>query len=530
VSRRILALWLPTFATDRLCRVRAGGDAGRAATLRARPLATTLADRGRLVLAAVNAAAAGEGLAPGLTVADARARLPGLATVAAAPDADARALAGLADWCGRYTPWVATCGDAGLVLDVTGCAHLFGGEAGLLTDAATRLARFGYAARGAVAGTPAAAWAIATVGQAYTGPGTAPGAAIVAPEALAAALAPLPVAGLRLDAAAAAGLDRLGLRRIGDLYGVPPATLARRFGPAVPRRLDQALGRRGEPISPRRTPPAHAARIAFAEPIARTADVAAALDRLLAQVCAGLEQAGQGGRRFQLAAYRVDGAVQRLEVGTAGPTRRPAHVRRLFDERLDRLDAGFGIEVLALAVTAVEPLAPAQLGLAGGTGTDGREGGGDDGTALAELVDRLGNRIGLDAVFRPVPYQSHLPEAAVAAAPVAPPPPALLWPADPPRPLRLLPVPWPVEAVAPVPDDPPVLFRWRGIVHRVVRADGPERLAPEWWRPLPDRDGKDGVRDYYRVEDSNGRRFWLYRAGLYDPARPPRWFLHGLFA
>ncbi len=456
----------------------------------------------------------------------------GLATVAADPAADRRALAALADGCGRYTPWTAVDGDGGprgggLWLDITGCTHLFGGEGALIDDLVGRLDRLGFAATAAVADTMGAAWAVAR----FAGRETAPCAVVPSGEAeIRRVLAPLPVAGLRLPAAVVDGMARVGLRRIGDLYAVPRAPLAARFGDAVVRRLDQALGRVREPLSPRRPPPAHHVRLAFADPIGHADQIAAALGRLLGDLRVRLEHAHKGVRRLDLTLYRVDGTHTGVAVGTARPVRDAAHLERLFADKLEQLDPGFGVEVMVLAATTVDPLGPQQDDLDGGA----KEARDDD---LARLVDRLGNRLGPRSVVRLAPRASHVPERACRPAPAL----AAVTadgemegdhrPAQP-RPLRLLPWPEPIEAVAPVPDHPPVLFRWRGRPHRVARAAGPERIAPEWWRddPGPPGERRCDVRDYYRVEDADGRRFWVYREGLYRPDRLPRWYLHGLFA
>ncbi len=511
MSRRILALWLPSLPTDRVHR-QGGVEGGR-------PLVTVTGDRGRRIVTGVDDAAAAAGLFPGMPLADARALEPGMQAVPADPEADSRALRDLACWCGRYTPWAAPHGGDGILLDITGCAHLFGGEADLARDLSARLGRLGFLSRLAVADTAGAAWAIARVGSGHGWRGGALEAAVITPGRSREAIAPLPVAGLRLDAATVAALERAGLSRIGDVQALPRGPLATRFGRRLLQRLDQASGAEAEAISPLKPVARYRARLAFAEPIGRTEDVEAALDRLLGLLCRDLEQAGLGVRRAELTLYRVDGAVARRSIGTSVPMRQPAGLFRLFRDRLEGLDAGFGIEVAVLSADAVEPMAPSQPALDQAAAERG-------GRALAELADRLALRLGQGAVFRPAVRESHWPDRAVARQAAVAAPSAETWPADTPRPLRLLAQPQPIEAMAPVPDDPPILFRWQGRHHRVARADGPERIAHEWWQDAPRRP----ARDYYHVEDADGRRFWLYRDGPYDPERPCRWYLHGLFA
>jgi protein ImuB len=508
--RRILSLWLPYWATDRRCRK--PKPSAPDATIAAAPLALTRAAEGAERLAHVNPAAAALGLRPGMTLADARALLPDLATAPASPEADARALRRLADWCGRYSPWVALDGADGIRLDVTGASHLFGGERALLADLEARLAGFGLTARLAIADGLGAAWGLARF---------APTARTVAEAPARKVLAALPVAALRLASETVDGLAALGLSHIGQLLAIPPAELARRFGRALPERLAQALGQAAEPISPARPVPWFLVRLNFPEPIAAMADISAAVERLAAELCASLQAEQKGARRLELTLYLADGGVRRLAVGCSRPSRAPGHLARLFREKLSGLEAGFGADVATLAATVVEPLGAAQLGLdrAAAVPAD------DDG--LGALLDRLGNRLGLGNVVRLAPRRSHLPERAVRVVAPLEPSGGGPWGPELPRPVSLLPAPELVEAVAEVPDGPPVLFRWRGVTHRVARADGPERIAPEWWRA----EGRGRrVRDYYRLEDGEGARFWVYRDGLYGPGESPRWYLHGLFA
>lgn len=460
-------------------------------------------------IVSVNAPAQANGVAPGMTLADARALLPALAVVPEQPGQDARTLGQLAEWCTRYTPWSAVdradqCGSAGLWLDITGCAHLFGGEMALASDLVTRLGTLGFAARAGIADTPGGAWAWARFA-----PDANP---IVPPAVQRAAIAPLAVAGLRIGADTVEALHSLGLRRIGDLYDFPRASLPGRFGPLLLQRLDQALGHVVEPLSPRQPPIAYRAAIAFAEPISEPAGIAATVDRLLQDLCAQLAGRDQGGRRFDLTAYRCDGTTDGLRIGTGGPSRDPAHLARLFAEKIEKIAPGFGIDAMALAAPVVEPLPARQAPLAA-----------HDAAAvdLTHLFDVLGTRLGHAQVMRLAMRASHIPERAVQRVPAASPAVPAQWP-DTPRPLRLFQHPQPIEASALLPDEPPFQFVWRGIVHRVARAQGPERIAGEWWRD------HGATRDYYRVEDADGRRFWLYRDNFTDP-RETRWFLHGLF-
>ncbi len=515
------------------------------------------------VAAANRSAEAAAGIVPGLPLTDARARLLDLRAVPAEGGADMEALAALGDWCGRWTPWVAL--DAagpdavlgashGLWLDISGCAHLLGGENALLNDMARRLARFGFAARAALADTPGAAWAVAHHG-AMRHVGAQQGEiakhmCVVAPGKMRAALAKLPLKGLRLAPAEAEGLERLGFRAIGDLYGIPRGALARRFGEGVMHRLDQALGREDEPLSPRRPVAPHRVRQDFAEPISSREAIAAMARRLLDELAGVLEADALGARRLELALYRGDGKVERIEVGTSAPVREPSHLMRLLAEPLDALDAGFGFDSMALAASLCQLLAPAQLTIdpqppspvsatvAAAQNLFTQEDG--DGE-VSRLIDRLGGRLGLTNVRRLALFPSHMPERAavsgVASAPVAKGPSNLFtqvshWPAAKQRPLCLLPRPEAVEAVAMLLDAPPVIFRWRRMVHHVTKAEGPERIASEWWHAegaAPLGGEADSIRDYYRVEDDQGRRFWLYRDAPYRAGMAPGWWLHGLF-
>ncbi len=472
----------------------------------------------------MNDAAARLRLKPGMPLADARAMYPSLAVVEADPHAERRLLEAIADWCDRYTPLVGLDPPDGLVLDITGCAHLFGGEAALGRDLATRLARQGFHVRIAIADTVGCAWGVARYG----------GQSAVSRGAAEAAMLPLPIAALRIDPEIVEALTNLGLKRVTDLTTRPRAPLAARFGDALMRRLDQALGRLDEPITPRLPLPVAMAERRFAEPIAREDDVLGVVEYLAKELSRVLERRGEGARLIGLALFRTDGKVHRLELGTGAPLRDPLRMRKLFEERLaalgDDCDPGFGYDMVRLSALVTERCDPVQTGLAGRTEAANAE-------ELAHLIDRLGARFGLRRVTRFVPRDTHIPEFAMAAVPAHAVAPVSALPreksAEPEtqtaaRPLRLFAQPERIEAAAEVPDGPPLYFRWRHVLHHVARAEGPERIAMEWWR---DDRGNRLTRDYFRVESRAGARVWIYREGLYDrETAQPRWYLHGLFA
>lgn len=464
-------------------------------------------------LTALDATATSLGLFVGQKAADASALAPGLVVADAEPGADRAALVALADWCCRFSPAVAIDAPDGLVIDITGVAHLWGGEAAMVDDLVQRLARHGLTARAAVAGNTGAAWALARFGEDRT---------LVPHGREAAALAGLPITSLRLETAVAAQIIRLGLTTIGRLGSLPRDSLTRRFGSAVVTRLDQAIGRGREGIEYRRPPTPWLARLAFAEPISAPEDFARVTTDIAILLCARLESEGQGARRFELVFHRLDGRAMPLTIGLALPGRDPRAIARLFAPMLETVDPGFGVEVVTLAAAEVERRGFRQRELKQSGTAPVEEG-------IAPLVDRLVNRLGADAVWRAEPYASHAPERAIARRPALSRPGGTGWSADRPRPVRLFRRPEPIEAIAEIPDDPPVSFRWRGVRHRVRLAEGPERLAEEWWRRLFEEDRPSRLRDYYRVEDDAGARFWVFRDGLYDGKNHPRWWLHGLF-
>ena len=503
---------------------------------RGRPLALVAPGKGGARIVSLNRAARQGGLVEGELLSNARSKVLDLQSRDADPGADAAALRKLALWCLRYTPtaapWDEQSGADGLFLDVTGCAHLFGGEAQLLADLERRLRAFGLYPRTAIAGTAGASWAMARHGAADR--------SIVASGEEGSALEDLPLAALRLTQATQTLMRRLGFKRIGELIDQPRAPFAARFEPEYLHRLDQALGRAPEPLVPVVPPPVYHARAMFLEPILSQEHVLAAATRLLEELADALERDAVGARVLRLLLFRVDSDVQSLDIGLAAPSRNPEHIARLIGLRLDRLGNGlaadFGFEAAAVHVLAAEPLSERQERL----GMDEANASPD---GLARLIDRLQQRLGSGAVCQLHPHQSHIPERAVRA--VSPSPrfsrgegrgegqrhaprseQASEWgEGTAPRPLLMLPRPEAAEVVALIPEGPPRQFRWRGVLHQVAEAQGPERIAPEWWRRTAEE-----TRDYYVVEDSAGRRFWLYRAGLYGRSTAtPQWFVHGVF-
>lgn len=505
------------------------------------------------ILTAVNRTARREGVVPGMGFADARARLPRLVSHPAELAADRTLLERLAHWAGRYGPSRNCDGTDGLWVDVTGVAHLFAtpstlttaAEAALLADLVGRLARVGLTARTGLADTLGAAHALARYA---TDTGTP--YAISPPGETRAALASLPVEALRLTPEAVLLLKRLGLSRIGNLYGLPRAALERRFRDKTSAagallRLDQALGHCREPRRPLAEPPSLSVRRSYAEPLISAEVIASEVCALAVELAHHLDASGLGARAIMLALYRTDASEALVSAGTSRASRDADHLFSLLKEKLDAVDAGFGIDALVLSAVGALPLPAAQAALAAGGARENHH------EAAHRLVDRLANRLGRTRVCRPAHRASHIPERAATAhaaldesdadeTAVAP------TRAGPPRPPFLLPHPEAIEVVAEVPEGAPLRFTWRRRSHRIIKAEGPERIAPEWWRRLgitrPDRSVSqpfERARDYYRIEDSHGGRYWVFRAGRYlqspehdheeSELSAPAWYLHGVF-
>lgn len=488
LQRRVVSIWFPRLASDRVLRLRP--IAG--------PFVLTLREANAERLHCLNQAAERQGLHRGMSFADARAFCPDLQSRPADLQAEARFLHVLRRWATRYCPWVGLEGDDGLVLDITGSAHLFGGESQMLADMRQGLGRAGVAARLGLGDTRGAAWALARHGEGCAAPG--------APQA---ALSDLPVAALRLDPDLVTGLQRLGLRRIADLDATPRAPLARRFGPAPLLRLDQALGRQPEEITPLAEPPHYGIRMTLPEPIGLCDDVMAGVSRLLDQLCAKLAHHETGARSLCLTLRRVDQEARTVELRLAQPLRDAARILPLFERGVAAVEAGYGIDQLRLEAVQVERLPARQI-----THMEGR-----DDSRLDDLITRIGTRIGLENVQRFLPADSHIPERGFLISPAAYSRPEGSWSAPRPRPLVLFP-PEPIAGHGP---RPPARFRWRRMALSVARLCGPERIAPEWW--LSDDNWRRGLRDYWQVQTHQGRRLWMF----YTP-QAPGWFVQGEFA
>lgn len=510
---------------------------------------------------ALDEQAAALGLRTGLGIADARAMFPATDVVEQDIEADRRLLEALADWCDRYTPLVSIEGSEGLFLDITGCAHLFGGERAMRDQVLSSFYHQGFSVFSGMASTPGMAWALArdTAGTGVAEPGEE--------ERL---LGPMPLAALRIEPVTRASLESVGLRTVASVLAAPRAPLARRFGQQLLLRIDQALGQVDEAISPRQPVPPLSVERAFPDPIIQMEDIEALVPVLGAALRRDLERAGEGARRLDLLLFRVDGHVHRISIGASRPIRDPRLMQRLFRERLaavgQNLDAGFGFDLIRLAASMVARFENTQADL-----SDGPAGKSGD---ISLLADRTTARLGRNVLCVSAPYASHLPERAVVIRPLTDqltPPfdrsssPELSKAPDRSkdrkieRPIRLFDPPEAIDVMAAqVPEGPPSRFRWRRIAYTVTHAEGPERISPEWWQERwipPEPDKKDApakqkkakeeqpsqtafmhlqtlsrTRDYFRIEDAAGRRYWLYREGLYGGAVPPRWYMHGLFA
>lgn len=498
MSGRYLTIWFRHLTTDQL--------AIRKPELKGQPFVMASAERGRMVVKACSAVARDKGIEEGMVLADARALIPDLEVLDDHPLRAEKLLRALAEWCLRYTPVVAIDLPDGLILDISGCAHLWGGEGPYLEDILSKLRKPGYEVRAAIADTIGASWAMSRFGQ--VSPVIGPGAHIDA-------LQSLPPAALRLEASVLDRLQKLGLYQIRSFINMPQRVLRRRFGQDLLTRLHQALGLVPEPITPIQAIVPYQESLPSLEPIRTAKGIEIALHKLLEIICQRLFREGKGMRKGVFKGYRIDGKLQQMEIGTNEPVRNVGHLFKLFELKIATIAPGLGIDLFVLEAPVVEELSVQQESLWAASKQEH--------LAIAGLLDRIAGRFGANVIHRYLPDQHHWPERSIREAKSLQEKPAITWPEDQPRPICLLPRPERIQVTSPIPDYPPMLFIYKGTVHKIRKADGPERIEREWWIE------QGLVRDYYRVEDEQGARYWVFRSGQYHDDEP-EWFIHGFFA
>lgn len=500
MQKRFASIWFPHLATD--------WYAAKQPQFQAVPFVLKALSRNRIVITAANSLAQNQGISTGMSLADAKAFCPSLQVVEDNPELTTQLLHRIAEWCIRFTPVAAPQPPDGIILNATGCTHLWGGEEPYRRDIGRRLTTRGYTVRIAIADTVGGAWAVARYAKEKR---------VVENGQQRQALLSLPVTSLRLHSETVVRLQKLGLRCVQDIIDLPHPSLRRRFGPGLLQRLHQALGEAEEFITPVYAVEPYQERLPCIEPIVSLTGIEIALQRLLEALCHRLRAEGKGLRTAVFRCYRSDGGAQGIEIGTNRSSRNEEHLFRLFSLKLSVIEPKEGIDLFLLHATKVEDQEPAQEAL-------WQAGGGLDDTALAELVDRLAGKMGAGAVSRYLPAEHWWPERSFKKASSLAEQPTTGWKLDRPRPVQLLSMPQRIEVTAPVSDYPPMNFRYKGTLHKIVRADGPERIEQEWWI----EEGEH--RDYYCVEDEEGKRYWLFRLGHYTVQRTEQWFLHGFFA
>jgi protein ImuB len=500
MAKRYLAIWLRFLKTDWFTT--------RKPELAGQPFILSAPDHGRMLISAANLQALAKGMEPGMPVADARAIWPDIVVMDDLPLMAEKLLKKIAEWCIRFSPCVAIDEPDGLILDITGCAHLWGGESEYLAEINRRLKDRGYFARSAIAGTIGAAWAVSRFGKSSF---------VIEEGKDLEAIMHLPPAGLRLTPEVLDRMQKLGLRQIGDFITMPRSALRRRFGEEMVKRLHQALGQYTEIPLPVQPAEPWQERLPCLEPISTATGISIALERLLDSLCENLRREELGLRQAVFKCYRLDGAIVQAEIGTSRPSHNCKHLFKLFEVKIPDLQPDLGIELFTLDAPKVESLAPSQEAIWG-------RGSEDSAQQIAELVDRISGKLGELNIRRYLPVEHHWPERSIKAAQDLNEITEVKWNLDRPRPTQLLPQPMRIEVTAPIPDYPPMLFRYKGNLHKVIKADGPERIEQEWWI----QEGQH--RDYYTVEDEEGRRYWIFRSGHYSADRNYQWFIHGYFS
>ncbi|RYY62253.1 MAG: DNA polymerase Y family protein [Chitinophagaceae bacterium] len=499
MGKRYVSIWFHHLRTDWFSL--------RDPVLKTVPFVLSLPSHGKMIITAANPFAEAQGIGTGMAVADARALLPGLKVMDDIPDLSGRLLKKIAAWCIRFTPVVAVDGEDGLLMDVTGCSNLWDGDYAYVAAIVQRLRNRGYGTKGAVADTIGCAWAVARYDRRVF---------VIEPGKQKEALGLLPPSSLRLEPEVIDRLNKLGLRFVRDFISMPPSSLRRRFGQHTIRRINQAVGSEMEIIEPLIPVPEYEERLPCFEPISTATGIEIGLKRLLEALCNRLKQEELGLRKAIFRCYRTDGKTEIIEIGTSRPSFHTGHLFKLFETKIPGIAPGPGIELFVLEAPVTESHTAAQEKL-----WETPEGLQDH--RLSELIDRLAGRIGSATISRFLPDEHYWPERSIKKASSLEDQPVTAWRTDRPRPLQLLHQPERIEVTAPIPDYPPMHFRLRGQLHKIVKADGPERIEQEWW--IQQREH----RDYYYVEDENAKRYWLFRSGHYSGDKSPDWFLHGFF-
>ena len=498
MERRFVSIWFRHLTTDWF--------ALNQPHLLELPFVLKGSSHGRMVVTAANAAAQTLGIDRGMALADSRAIMPELQVSDDKPELVDKLLKRLAEWCIRFTPSVAVDPPDGLLLDATGCSHLWGGDQSYLAEIVKKLTARGYDVRAAISDTIGASWAIARFGKEPL---------VIPSRTHIQALHSLPPEALRLEVDTVERLHKLGLHHISQFMGMPRSSLRRRFGQHFLNQVDFALGREEEIIEPVHSVEPYQERLPCLDPIVTVAGIEIALDRLLKTLCHRLQQEQKGLRQAVFKGYRVDGKVEQVNIGTNRPSHNVSHLFKLFEIKLQTIEPALGIELFVLEATKVEDYYPFQEKL-------WEQSGGLDDERLSELLDRLGSKTGVQAT-RYLPDEHYWPERSFKPTSSLQEKLTTAWRSDRLRPLQLLSKPERIEVTAPIPDYPPMLFQHKGKLHRIMKADGPERIEQEWWL----QQGQH--RDYYRVEDEEGHRYWLFRLGHYDDKKF-QWFIHGFFA
>ncbi len=500
MNNRFVSLWFRHLTTDRLTL--------RRPELQQLPFVLAGSVRGRMVVTAANPLAEAQGITAGTTAADAKAIVPDLQVIDDIPGQGAKLLNALGEWCIRYSPSIAVDLPDGLILDVSGCAHLWGGERDYLKEIVTRLRSKGYDVRGAIADTVGTAWGVARFGRIKP---------IIEPGKQADALLPLPPAALRLEAVTLERLQKLGFYSVRSFIGIRRSVLRRRFGQDFLLRLDQALGNEEEPLQLLHPVEPYQERLHCLEPIRTATGIEIAIKTLLEKLCRRLQGEGKGLRAAILKGYRVDGQMIQTDIGTNCPSHHTDHLFKLFELKIPLLEPDLGIELFTLEASKVEDVSPEQEILWS------PEGCGLADIRLAQLLDKLANKIGAGNIHRYLPQERYWPERSLKLALSLKDKPSASWRTGRPRPSLLLSKPERIEVTSPIPDYPPMLFIYKDQVHHIKKADGPERIEREWWLD------EGPHRDYYQVEDQEGRRYWLFRSGHYSDEQS-QWYIHGFFA